>query len=151
MKESEINRIVNLSFSRYFSHKISDPMGGHGIQNPFDGFSVIPNRPVYWESKLLKGYQAFSFKRIEEHQIANLKLIKELLPTAECLIILAVYEPRRFLDFFFFDIQTLLTKMENSLSYKKVELLEMKEKGHLLSLSPGVKIFDPLEALTKKV
>jgi len=152
MKESDINTIVSNSLkSKGVAHKIADHQRGQGTQSPFDGFAALPGVPIYWESKLLKGYQAFSFKKIEPHQIENLITYKKLIPLSECVIVLAVWESRHFLDFYFFDIRTILTKMENSLSYKKVELLEMKDKNLSTTLLPKQRIFDPIEALIKKV
>lgn len=132
MKEKDLNSIINRSFSRYgFSHKISDPMHGTGIQNPFDGFSVFYDSPWYWESKLLKGYQAFNFKKIEKHQIDNLFFIKQELDHCYSLIILGIYEPRKYFDVLFFDITCIKNLINlNKKSLLKKELLELKEQEY---------------------
>ncbi len=135
MKENDLNRIVNKGIKRYgFSHKIADPMHGTGAQNPFDGFSVFYKKSWYWESKLLKGYQAFNFKKIEEHQDVNLTYIKNETPESECLIILGVYEPRKYFDIFLFSIEYINELMKNKKSILKKELLEMKKNGKFIPL-----------------
>lgn len=104
-------------------------MMGTGIQNPFDGFSVMHNLPWYWESKLLKGYKAFNFKKIEDHQIENLLKIKDGLgDNCYSLIILGVFEPRQYFDIFFFDTGYIMDRIvEGKKSILKKELLEIKE------------------------
>ena len=135
MKEKEISTIINNNFKTIgFSHKIADPLGGTGIQNPFDGFSVFKGMPIYWEIKRLVDYQAFNFKKIKEHQINNLRLIKNLLPSALCLIILAIWKKRRFLDLYLFDIDYIIYNQEvlNKKSLLKKELLMLKENNEYL-------------------
>ena len=132
MKEKDLNSIINRSFSQYgFSHKIADGIGGISVQNPFDGFSVMHNLPWYWESKLLKGYKAFNFKKIEDHQIENLLKIKNGLGNNCCsLIILGVFEPRQYFDIFFFDISYIVKLMNKKKSILKKELLELKKSDN---------------------
>jgi hypothetical protein len=129
MKESDLNRIINKTFLREcFSHKISDPLGGSGVKNPFDGFSVFKKMPWYWESKLIKEYQALNFRKIEDHQFDSLwKIYSEIM--AYCLILVGVYKPRKYFDLFLFDIDTInLAKSVDKKSFLKKELLLLKEK-----------------------
>lgn len=129
MTEQDVNRIINKTFKGLgFSSKISDGKEGQFSQNPFDGFSVFKKMPWYWESKLLKGYQALNFKRIEEHQFDSLwKIYNEIM--AYCLILIGVYEPRKYFDLFLFDIDTInLAKSVDKKSFLKKELLFLKEK-----------------------
>ena len=135
MQESDLNRIVNKKFSSLgFSHKISDGVGGVSVQNPFDGFSVFQKMPWYFESKLLKSYQAFNFKKIEDHQFNSLwKIYQEIM--AYCLILVGVYEPRKYFDLFLFDIDIIpLAKSIGKKSILKKELLLLKEKEMYIPL-----------------
>ncbi len=143
MKEKEINTIINNNFKRFgFSHKIADPMGGTGIQNPFDGFSVMNNTCMYWETKRLVDYQAFNFRKIEEHQIKNLKLIKDISSYTMCLIILAIWKSHKYLDLFFFDISYILYNRDilGKKSILKKELLNFKVNNKYLTVKK--KVFD---------
>lgn len=127
MLEKDLNSIINRSLSEYgFSHKIADPMHGTGTQKPFDGFSVFLNSSWYWESKFLKGYQAFNFKRIESHQMDSLLYIKKELDKVYSLIILGVYYPRKYFDLYFFDIDYIYNLIDSKKSILKKELLDLK-------------------------
>jgi hypothetical protein len=135
MKESDLNRIINNGFKKIgFSHKISDPMGGMGVQNPFDGFSAVNSDIIFWEGKLIKSYKAFNFKAIEEHQIKNLLFLKT---NTSCIsvIILGVFESRKYFDVYFFDIELIQWLKHEQLkkSFLKKELLKFRE--NLLHLS----------------
>jgi len=133
MKEKDLNTVINNSFKCLgFSHKISDPMGGQGSQNPFDGFSVCFDQAWYWESKLIKeGYYAFNFNKIEEHQWGNLLRIKKEMPTANCVIIVGFWASRSFFEYLVFDV-VCLWKMKNQgqKSIKKTELEKLRKKGY---------------------
>ncbi len=136
MNEKKLNTIINNNFKHIgFSYKIPDPMQGVGGQRPFDGFSVFNNKSFYWETKLLKGYQAFSFKKIEEHQLLNLLIIKQKNQSAISLILLGVFMPYKYFDLFFFDkdfIHKLI--LEGKKSFLKKELLSFKERNTHLSI-----------------
>ena len=75
MNEVNLNSIINRSIGRMdgaFNHKISDPSGGMGSQNPFDGFGIINGKPLYYEAKIIKGgIYSFNFNKIEVHQYKN--------------------------------------------------------------------------------
>lgn len=86
MNEQTFNTIVGNSLTWY--HKISDG-GRHGLL-PFDGFGVFHGRPVYWESKIIQNPKSFNFRRLEDHQIYNLKKVQELLPDALVFFIVCV-------------------------------------------------------------
>ena len=131
MKESDLNTIINNSFKEIgFSHKISDPIGGYGIQNPFDGFSVIKDKNIYWETKLIKNeYGSFNFNIIEDHQIKALTQIKNENKNNICLILVGYYIPRKLFEVFAFDIELmneLKSKGKNSLLKKEIMLYKDK-------------------------
>jgi len=129
MNEQQLNTIINNSFKKIgFSHKIADPVGGMGVENPFDGFSILPGKPVYWESKLLKGYKAFNFQLIKQHQYDNLIVIKNLLPDSYCLIFVGVFVPYKYFDLYAFDIEFIkyLREEKHKKSILKKELYEYK-------------------------
>ena len=142
MNEQRLNTIINNNFKSIgFSHKIADPAQGVGSQRPFDGFSVFNQKNFYWETKLLKGYQAFSFGKIEEHQLLNLLLIKQKNQLAISLIILGVFIPYKFFDLFFFDINFIHKHiLKGKKSFLKKELLFFKERNLFLSIKK--EIFD---------
>ncbi len=142
MNEQRLNTIINNNFKSIgFSYKIPDPMQGLGVRRPFDGFSVLNSASFYWETKLLKGFQAFSFRKIEEHQLLNLLLIKQKKLSTICLIILGVFIPYKFFDLFFFDINFIHKHiLKGKKSFHKKELLFFKERNLFLSIKK--EIFD---------
>lgn len=141
MKEADLNSIIRNSFLSLngFAFKIPDPQGAvatMSVQNPFDGFAVVPGSIVYWESKLLKGdYQAFPFSSIRDHQKVYLKKIKSLAQDnkwdmVETIVPVGIWSSRKFFDLIIFDISYILYREGlGDLSVKKKELLELKEKG----------------------
>lgn len=142
MKESQLNTILSRSLNKLdngWFHKIADPLHGTGIQNPFDGFGVLNEKPIYIESKLIKnGIYAVNFNRIEEHQIANLNEINQMLQdkSSLCLIAVGFYQPRKLNEIVFFSIDYILyLKKKGIKSIKKKELLKLREKGHFLKIN----------------
>jgi len=157
VKERDLNSIINRSFKKLgFSHKIADPMGGSGIQNPFDGFSVFNGLPWYWESKLIKnGYHSFNFKSIEDHQFSNLsKISTDLKDKCYTLIILGIYLKYKYFEVMMFDvyyIMNLISKGKNSLLQK--ELLKIRDKGYVSQIQniDGEKVLTNLENLESRI
>lgn len=152
MKESDLNRVINKNFKSIgFSHKISDPVGGYGIENPFDGISFIFNKPYFWESKFLKNnFNAFNFSKIEDHQFENLTKIKKLdiMNISECIIILGYWVKNKIYEFFIFDINLIKDlKEKGKVSILKKEILKLKEKD--LSIKIKKEIFDVNEIQNK--
>lgn len=152
MKESDINTIIVNSFGendKYFSYKIPDPpksVARIATERPFDGFTVR-SKPIYFETKLLKGYQAFSFSLIKDHQLRNLDIIKRTNNEVESIIILAVWESRKYLDIYMFDILFILNRIRlGDKSVLKKELLSLEDK---YSIKVKNKLFDAEEALSK--
>jgi len=139
MKEAQTNTVFNNSLKKKgFSHKIADPVGGYGIQNPFDGFTVAFDKHIYWEGKIVKGgFYSFNFNRIEDHQYNNLLQIRDQLHSI-CIINLAIWQSRKFFYFLLFDIELikyLKDKNKNSFIGKELKqfvdnnlYLEVKKK-----------------------
>lgn len=148
MDEAEVNTLIKNNLIQEtvyddFAFKISDPHADVAMissENPFDGFAVCDIGIVYFETKLLKQYKAFSFSLFKPHQIENLKKIsntckrknfENVLPIA----ILAVWVARKSFDLFFFHIDYITKKMLTEKSVKAKELLEFKEKGLFLPVA----------------
>lgn len=136
MKESQLNTIITKSFRiKGFAHKIADPMGGTGIQNPFDGFAVLLGLNIFFESKLLKPLKAFNFNAIEEHQYANLELIKLLNESNICIYTIGVFEPYKYFYLFIFDHNLIkYLKSMDKKSILKKELLIFIDRGLFLNI-----------------
>ena len=134
MDESTLNTIIKNSFivKGFFAHKISDPKGGYGIQNPFDGFAVVPNTVIFWEAKILKNsIKALNFNKIEEHQYNNLSLITNLAKEQTLNIYpFGIYLPRKAFYLFIFEhsaIEYLKKTEKTSILKKDFEYLIEKE------------------------
>ena len=142
MKEKDLNTIINNNFKEHgFSTKIPDPMfiqsdqQRFNLKRPFDGFSVPGHTSIYWETKILQGYQAFAFSKISEHQMDN--LLKIGVRSAVCpkcgyghephilaIVILGIYLYRVGVDLFFFDprmIDGLKSNGQKSISKRELE------------------------------
>lgn len=135
--EATLNSILDRSFKRIeFHNKIQDAVGGKGLQRPFDCFGTYDGKPLYYETKLLKKYEAFSFSRIEDHQEANLKLIhKKLNVPNYTLIVLGIYIARKEFKVLFFDSEYIWKLKESGIkSIKKKELLELVDKNMFLEI-----------------
>jgi len=138
MKESNLNTLIKQNFQKVggFADKIPDPMftGADGqrfnLKRPFDGFAVLDNFSYFYETKMLKGYQAFPFQKLSEHQITNLCLIKRNSIFACPMIIVGVYLLRVGFDLFFFKPN--MEIWEKRCSATKSQLEEFKAKGFYL-------------------
>jgi hypothetical protein len=83
MKENELNSIVKKNFERFggWAHKIQDPQfhaadgTRFNLSRPFDGIALYDDGVYAWESKMQHDYNAFSFARIQDHQIDNLQAV----------------------------------------------------------------------------
>lgn len=141
MKETDLNRIINKTLKEEgFSHKIADPLGGTGIQNPYDIYSIQKWGLLNIESKLIKkGLYAFNFKKIEDHQLSNLlfieKLTKDWNPKPINLIAVGFFILRELFIVMFFDIKFIKQRMDKgNKSIKKKELEKFFEKGKYLTI-----------------
>lgn len=141
MKEKEFNTILKNTFHREkFGFKISDFAGGNGIQNPFDGFGLYNNAPLYWEAKLIKGgIYSFNFKIVEQHQKKNLTIFSESLKktcaVSYSLVIVGFFQPREFFYCMFFHIDTINKEIRNKrISYKRKDLQEFMKKDKFLEI-----------------
>lgn len=132
MQEKDFNRIVRSTIIKEngWAFKIADPPKAMMLanrlpeQNPFDGFGILSNgKPIYWESKYLKGLKSFNLQMIKDHQIDNLLRIKTLNKDLLCVIILCCnISPRDKRVFLFNDIENIKYRRDNSLNYKIKEL-----------------------------
>jgi hypothetical protein len=126
MKESELNTIISRSIDRYskgWCHKIADPIGGKGIQNPFDGFGGINDKSLYYELKLIKGIYSFNFNEIAPHQWNNLLWFNENIKNSLSLVGIGLYIPRKITYMLWFNISTLYDWfIQDKTSVKKKEI-----------------------------
>jgi hypothetical protein len=101
--EQELCTILRNSLT--WAYKIPDPMNNFGSvsQKPFDIFGILSDKPVYIEAKYANHFKAFDLSRIEDHQIANLRAIKALIPDAHCWIVYGVRVDRGDNRIFIFD------------------------------------------------
>lgn len=149
MKESDLNYIIKTNFNtpKAWCHKISDPpklVTQSVSKNPFDLFGVTDTYIFYFESKLLKGYQAFSFSKIQEHQCSNLLSIKNItvnIPNIYTCIVVGVWESRQYFHLYFFDISyiSMLIK-KGKKSILKKDLFEFQNDNKYLKIEK--KYFD---------
>lgn len=148
MVEADLNRIIAKNLDETaFGYKIPDPQKANAMtasKRPFDLFGETHDATVYAESKLMKGgFQAFSFSHIRPHQRENLLRINQA--TAHrvnrplTLIILGVWESRKFFGLFFFDIlfvdrlmnepgRKSILKKELEAFYENVQYLTIKKE-----------------------
>jgi len=134
MKETDLNLVIKNSFiDGGLAYKIPDPPQTVAVMSnprPFDGFAVGNFGTLFWEAKFQREYKAFSFSHIQPHQIENLTKISNLKKEKVYpLIILGIWESRKYFDIFLFHIDfinELIKKGKSSII--KVELLELKEK-----------------------
>lgn len=156
MNEADLNTIVKNSVNETiggWAYKIPDPQGQQAIsavQRPYDGFGFLNYSPLYWEGKFQKGYKAFNFKRIEDHQIDNLTIAQVLskknkIPVYSC-VALGVWQSREYFDVFFFDIESLNQLIgSGKKSILKKELEHLKVKGMCVPVKK--KLFNIEDAL----
>ncbi len=136
MDEKILNRWIANSFP--WSHKLPDPPPGTSLtanKRPFDGFAVTPQGPVYWEAKLMKQLQAFSFARIEPHQIYNLCMGKNILKNSGhegyFVVILGVWNKGKGIKAWLFDIHLISQLVESGKkSFTKKDLEALDEFSH---------------------
>lgn len=155
MTEKDLNRILVSSAETLggWAYKIVDPtkaevMQGSGYR-PFDSFGYLPLFNFVFEAKFLHGYQAFNFGMIKPHQIENLMKIKSIARASRSRrrkprtplitpIVLGIYEPRKFFDVYFFDIDFISRLMaEGKKSLRKTELEEFRSKKQHLAVERG--------------
>jgi hypothetical protein len=140
-----------------FEHKMQDPtyqelMRGASLR-PYDMYYVLLGQCVHLEAKFLPGYQCFALDRVEDHQYENLlkiKLQSTLAPPGaiEAIVAVAVWEPHKVYDVFFFDILLLSRLRDEMKSIKKKELLALKTLGRCLTVSKNdIKMEDVSEVL----
>lgn len=125
MTEADLNNSIMNSLG--WGYKIPDPpqaAARFSAKRPFDGFGVMVSRiegqvgvPVYWEAKLLKGYQALPFDRVAPHQAKALLELKALGgDTIETLILVGIHMPYHGIHLFSFDISCFLMLEQRGLS-----------------------------------
>lgn len=163
-RESQLNTIIKNSFnlqsynSRLF--KIPDPKAGTGIQNPFDIIGIIFGTPTYIESKLIKKeYEAFSLKRVEEHQYENLLWYKNKSnEKTYSLIIVGYYVPRKVKEIFIFDSSFVFSEYQKGVkSFNKKQILKWKENQLFLPINykdideKRVEVIDNIDLLESKI
>lgn len=138
-----------------FAYKIPDPsqeIVTASSKRPFDGFARFRSiGDIYFESKLIKNkLQAFSFKRIEPHQIEALTRICD--NGGEAVVILGYWEPRKAYWFMLFDIcliqQLIKAKV---LSIKQKELMNLQARGCSISLTAKDRLTFSPEILKSKI
>jgi len=140
MKETILNTLIVKNFEAVngFGYKIPDPMftdddgQRFNLKRPFDGFAVLDSFQYYFETKLLKGYQAFPFRKLSEHQINNLCLINKNSVFTTPIIIVGIYLYRIGFDLFF--IQPNMKAWEMHCSILKSQIEELRDKGLYLPL-----------------
>ncbi len=140
MKEANLNSLIvkNFEAAGGFAHKLPDPMftGADGqrfnLKRPFDGFAVLDSFQYYYETKLLKGYQAFPFSKLSEHQITNLCCIDKNSVFTTPIIIVGIYLLRVGFDLFF--IKPDMKAWEMRCSIPKKQLEELRDKKLYLPL-----------------
>ena len=135
MKESNLNSLIVSNFKQAggFAHKIIDPQFTNdenqrfNLKRPFDGFAVLDNFQYYFETKMLKDYQAFPFQKLSEHQITNLCLINKNSAFTTPIIIVGIYLYRIGFDLFFIRPDMKAWEMRCSIVKNQLEQLRDKE------------------------
>lgn len=130
--ERDFNSCIGRSLDWHY--KIPDDSRG---EKPFDGFGIKDGKSVYWEAKFLKEPMAFNWKRLEDHQLRNLKEIQSLNPDAICVVVIGVVFGRGDIRVFVFDdLDDVEKRKVLSKSVMKKEWLEMRnycsvKKGYI--------------------
>jgi len=140
MKESNLNSLIvkNFKDAGGFSYKIIDPQFTNdenqrfNLRRPFDGIAVANGFTYFYETKMLKNYQAFPFRKLSEHQITNLCLINKNSVFTTPMIIVGIYLYRIGFDLFF--IQPNMKAWEMRCSILKSQLEELRNEGLYLPL-----------------
>jgi penicillin-binding protein-related factor A (putative recombinase) len=134
MQESDFNsRFVDLvRDAGGAAYKIPDPPPAYARsadKRPFDGFGCFKGTSFYFESKFSKGYEAFAFSRVEEHQFDNLRTFRQA--GGLSVILFAVWESRKYFDIYGFNSELVESLFEKGVkSFTKKVLLELKEQGY---------------------
>lgn len=134
MKETDLNRIIARNLNeRYWGYKIPDPQQASATsssERPFDGVGLLHDRPIYFESKFQKGYKAFNFSHIREHQLRNLLAIKNSSSDWQThpatVLVVGAWEARKYFHLFWFEIgfiNYLIQNGKKSILKREFELL----------------------------
>jgi hypothetical protein len=133
MVESELNLLIKMSLIALGEKatKISDPIKGTGVQNPFDGFGGYKRRPFYWEAKLIKPcIKAFNFKIIYDHQYENIAWYHNNIYNSLSLFLIGFYSPRKLKIIMAFDPMFILEERgKGKVSFLAKELNAWYSKG----------------------
>jgi hypothetical protein len=124
--EASLNTIIKMSLD--FGYKIPDPTNKFSatIPRPFDLFGIINSKPIYIEAKYSPELKSFDLQRIEDHQIANLIKIKNLLPNSYCWIVYGVHCDHGDNRIYIFDdILEIERRRLLKLNYLKKELISL--------------------------
>jgi penicillin-binding protein-related factor A (putative recombinase) len=139
MREADLNTSIQNILNRGgWAYKIPDPpqaVAKQSSKRPFDGLALSKGLTVAWESKLLKGgYQSFNYaNKVEPHQWENLMRIHS--EGGQAIIVLGIWEQRKFLDILVFDASCLERRMrEEKSSLWKKPLERLKEAGHSINI-----------------
>lgn len=126
-----------------FCNKMPDPgfaeLKRGAPPRPYDLYYVLLGRCVHLEAKFLPGYGCFALDRVEDHQydsLLKIKLNAALAPPGviESVVAVAIWEPRKVYDVFFFDIQLLSNLRDSMKSISKKTLLALKTLGRCLTV-----------------
>lgn len=141
MEEANLNTAIKnlVEAGGGWAQKWPDPpkaVAMMSTERPFDGSGVIGGFHFSWEGKFDKGYSAFNFNRVADHQYLNLEKI--VANGGNGWVVLGVWESRKFFDVFVFDVRLLSSKKrEGKKSFLKKELLALKEAGWFTPLLRG--------------
>ena len=141
LNEASFNTdLVNAFFAEGgWAYKIEDARKGtaySSAKRPFDGFGIIAYEghplEIKFESKFLKGYQAFNLDRLAPHQYDNLLEIDRI--GGNAVVPLAIREPSKLYDIFLFSARFLMDlKLQGISCITKKQLLACKEKGYAVT------------------
>ena len=155
MEESDFSRILVSSAKDMggFAQKMPDPgwaeVARGAPKRPYDLYFAYRGRTTHVESKFLKGgYQAFNLKRVEDHQYDNLLLISKNTDPLDAIVAVAVWEPRKIFDAFFFTIQLLDELRKEMTSINKKTLLSLKDAGYALGIKKDSIPIDSIREVT---
>jgi penicillin-binding protein-related factor A (putative recombinase) len=159
MVEKDLNRILVKSINEIgWAHKISDDAQTFTAtsKKPFDYFGVTPHYMIFSESKLVKeGLYSFNFKRIEDHQLRSLEIIKtmsKILEFVNCHSIVNVgfWKPRKFFYVIFLDIEAIFESLaDGNISLKKKVLENIIDADMYLEIKKGLVV--DIESLSEKI
>ena len=148
MQEADLNHDIVALFKDHgaMAHKLPDPNKVTALEaskRPFDGFARFPPpiNDLWFESKLIKNkVQAFSPRRVEDHQFDALRQIKR--NGGNAAIILGCWIPRKDYWFMVFDIDFIFNL--GNVSIKQRDLFYYCEKNLNISLkSKDIGLFKP--------